>query len=128
MTLDGFCDHTSGVPDEEIHHHYADLLRSAEVALYGRITPDGESVPALTSRKTGTGLVLNESKKENLNLSAYLLPDSFNFIKLSTSTSINLLLWLIILSAKATIFFMFFGLAASISSSILCKSKGSSLT
>jgi dihydrofolate reductase len=38
MTLDGFCDHTSGVPDEEIHHHYADLLRSAEVALYGRIT------------------------------------------------------------------------------------------
>ncbi len=38
MTLDGFCDHTSGVPDEEIHQHYADLLRSADVALYGRIT------------------------------------------------------------------------------------------
>lgn len=38
MTLDGFCDHTSGVPDEEIHQHYADLLRSADAALYGRIT------------------------------------------------------------------------------------------
>ena len=38
MTLDGFCDHTSGIPDEEIHQHYADLLRSADVALYGRIT------------------------------------------------------------------------------------------
>ncbi|RZL49052.1 MAG: dihydrofolate reductase [Pedobacter sp.] len=38
MTLDGFCDHTSGVPDEQIHQHYADLLRDASVALYGRIT------------------------------------------------------------------------------------------
>jgi len=38
MTLDGFCDHTSGVPDEEIHQHYADLLRSAGAVLYGRIT------------------------------------------------------------------------------------------
>lgn len=38
MTVDGFCDHTYGVPDEDIHQHYADLLRSAGVALYGRIT------------------------------------------------------------------------------------------
>ena len=38
MTVDGFCDHTLGVPDEEIHQHYADLLRSADAALYGRIT------------------------------------------------------------------------------------------
>ncbi len=39
MTLDGFCDHTAGLPDEEIHQHYADLLRSADiVVLYGRIT------------------------------------------------------------------------------------------
>ena len=38
MTIDGFCDHTSGVPDEEIHQHYADLLRSADTVLYGRIT------------------------------------------------------------------------------------------
>ncbi|MEX6689911.1 dihydrofolate reductase family protein [Danxiaibacter flavus] len=38
MTLDGFCDHTSGVPDEEVHQHYADLLRGADAILYGRIT------------------------------------------------------------------------------------------
>ncbi len=38
MTLDGYCDHTSGVPDEELHQHYADLLRNAGTVLYGRIT------------------------------------------------------------------------------------------
>ena len=38
MTLDGFCDHTAGLPDEEIHQHYAELLDNAEVVLYGRIT------------------------------------------------------------------------------------------
>lgn len=38
MTLDGFCDHTSGIPDAAIHRHYADLLDGAGVALYGRIT------------------------------------------------------------------------------------------
>ena len=37
-TLDGFCDHTAGIPDEEIHLHYADLLNNAGVILYGRIT------------------------------------------------------------------------------------------
>ena len=38
MTVDGFCDHTAVNPDEEIHRHYADLLRNAGVVLYGRIT------------------------------------------------------------------------------------------
>lgn len=38
ISVDGYCDHTLGVPDEEIHQHYADLLRSADTALYGRIT------------------------------------------------------------------------------------------
>src|SRR5258706_5367898 len=38
MTLDGLCDHTAGIPDEEIHHHYAHLLNNAGVILYGRIT------------------------------------------------------------------------------------------
>jgi dihydrofolate reductase len=32
------CDHTAGIPDEEIHQHYADLLRSTDTILYGRIT------------------------------------------------------------------------------------------
>lgn len=38
MTLDGFCDHTAGIPDEEIHQHYADLLSDADAILYGRVT------------------------------------------------------------------------------------------
>jgi len=38
MTLDGFCDHTAGIPDEEIHKHYTDLLNQADVILYGRTT------------------------------------------------------------------------------------------
>jgi len=38
VTLDGFCDHTSGIPDEEIHEHYAELLRNADAILYGRKT------------------------------------------------------------------------------------------
>lgn len=38
MTLDGFCDHTLITPDEEIHQHYADLLRGGDTILYGRVT------------------------------------------------------------------------------------------
>jgi len=38
MTLDGFCDHTAITPDDEIHDHYANLLKEAGVILYGRIT------------------------------------------------------------------------------------------
>jgi dihydrofolate reductase len=38
MTLDGFCDHTSGIADDELHDHYSGLLNSAGTILYGRIT------------------------------------------------------------------------------------------
>lgn len=38
MTIDGVCDHTAGLPDEEIHQHYADLINSADIILYGSIT------------------------------------------------------------------------------------------
>lgn len=38
ITLDGFCDHTATIADDEIHQHYNDLLRSAGIVLYGRIT------------------------------------------------------------------------------------------
>lgn len=38
MTIDGFCDHTAGIPDEEIHQHYTELLKDADAILYGRIT------------------------------------------------------------------------------------------
>ena len=38
MTLDGFCDHTVIIPDEEIHQHYTELLNEGDAILYGRIT------------------------------------------------------------------------------------------
>lgn len=38
MTLDGIFDHTAGIPDEEIHQHYTELLRQGDAILYGRTT------------------------------------------------------------------------------------------
>jgi dihydrofolate reductase len=38
MTLDGVFDHTAGIPDEEIHQHYTELLKGGDAILYGRIT------------------------------------------------------------------------------------------
>jgi len=38
MTLDGFCDHTAGIADDELHEHYNELLRNAGTLIYGRIT------------------------------------------------------------------------------------------
>jgi len=38
MTLDGFCDHTAMIADDEIHQHYTELLLGAGTLIYGRIT------------------------------------------------------------------------------------------
>jgi dihydrofolate reductase len=38
MTIDGFCDHTEGIPSEGLHQHYSELLDNAGVILYGRTT------------------------------------------------------------------------------------------
>ena len=38
MTLDGFCDHTAMIADEEIHQHYNELLSNTGTLIYGRIT------------------------------------------------------------------------------------------
>jgi dihydrofolate reductase len=38
MSLDGFCDHTLAIADEEIHNHYRDLLNDTHAILYGRKT------------------------------------------------------------------------------------------
>ncbi|HEX2896486.1 MAG TPA: dihydrofolate reductase family protein [candidate division Zixibacteria bacterium] len=38
MALDGFCDHTAMIADDEIHQHYADILSNADTLIYGRIT------------------------------------------------------------------------------------------
>ena len=38
ITLDGCCDHTKVIADEELLEHYAHLLRGADLAVYGRKT------------------------------------------------------------------------------------------
>lgn len=38
MTLDGFCDHTAGIADDEVHQYYSELMKDAGLLLYGRIT------------------------------------------------------------------------------------------
>lgn len=38
MTLDGYCDHTAMIADDEIHEHYNELLRNAGALIYGRVT------------------------------------------------------------------------------------------
>lgn len=38
ISLDGYCDHTVGIADEELHQHYADLLKEGGTLLYGRTT------------------------------------------------------------------------------------------
>lgn len=38
MTLDGFCDHTYGKADDELHEHYNQMLRNSGLLLYGRTT------------------------------------------------------------------------------------------
>ncbi len=38
MTLDGFCDHTAVLADDQIHQHYNELLRNAGTLVYGRVT------------------------------------------------------------------------------------------
>jgi dihydrofolate reductase len=38
MTLDGVCDHTVGIVDEELHQHYSELVDNAGIILYGRTT------------------------------------------------------------------------------------------
>jgi len=38
MTLDGFCDHTAVIADDELHQHYTDLLSTSDTIIFGRIT------------------------------------------------------------------------------------------
>ncbi|MDP4208902.1 MAG: dihydrofolate reductase family protein [Bacteroidota bacterium] len=71
MTLDGFCDHTAMIADEEIHQHYNELLSNADTLIYGRITYQlMESYwPSVVKKPTGNkpmdefaGLIDNISK------------------------------------------------------------------
>src|ERR671922_10802 len=38
MTLDGYCDHTAMIADDELHEHFNEVLRNAGALIYGRVT------------------------------------------------------------------------------------------
>ena len=94
MTLDGFCDHTALIADDEIHQHYNELFSNAGTLLYERITYQLiESYwPSVVKNPTGNKpmdefavlidkitaireLMLNETSMENKNV---LLEEALN--------------------------------------------------
>jgi dihydrofolate reductase len=38
LTLDGCCDHTKGIANEEVHEYFAQLMRDVDTLVYGRKT------------------------------------------------------------------------------------------
>ena len=38
VTINGVCDHTAGIANEELHQHYTKLLAKADAILYGKTT------------------------------------------------------------------------------------------
>ena len=38
ITLDGFCDHTAVIADDELHQNANELLSNADTLLFGRVT------------------------------------------------------------------------------------------
>ena len=53
VTLDGCCDHQVGIPDEDLHRHFADELERADALLFGRVTY--EMMEAAWRRPARTG-------------------------------------------------------------------------
>ena len=55
ITLDGFCNHTAMIADEEIHQHYNELLSNADTLIYGRITDQlmESYCPSIVKNPTG---------------------------------------------------------------------------
>jgi dihydrofolate reductase len=71
ITLDGCCDHTKQVADEELLEHYAHLLQDVDVLVYGRKTyqlmvpywPDAAKDPSSTKAEVEFARAFVSSKK-----------------------------------------------------------------
>ena len=59
MTLDGFCDHTSGIVDEELHQNVNDLFKTVDTLVFGRITYQlmESAWPSIVKKPTGVKAV-----------------------------------------------------------------------
>lgn len=67
ITIDGFCDHTAGIPDAEVHQHYTDLLNQASAILYGRNT--------FELMKFWQKILENPSREKSMNDFAHAIDD-----------------------------------------------------
>lgn len=38
ITLDGLCDHTHMIADDELHEYFTEMLRQVDIAVFGRVT------------------------------------------------------------------------------------------
>jgi len=71
MTLDGCFDHAAMIADEELHEKAAELFRSADVIIFGRVMyqlmesywPTATSDPSLTPGEIGFAKAINAIKK-----------------------------------------------------------------
>jgi len=55
ITLDGFCDHTAMIADEELHQNVNDLIRNTDTMIFGRVTYElmKASWPPIVKNPTG---------------------------------------------------------------------------
>lgn len=55
IALNGSCDHTSGLADEEVHNHFTEVIRGSDIILYGRTTYQlmEDYWPALVRKPSG---------------------------------------------------------------------------
>lgn len=65
VTLDGCCDHTQVIADEELHQYATDLLDQSDAALFGRVTYQlmERSWPAVASSGSGPQAIVNFARK-----------------------------------------------------------------
>lgn len=65
VTLDGCCDHTQVIADEELHQYATDLLEQADALLFGRMTYQlmESTWPALASSGTGPQAMVDFARR-----------------------------------------------------------------
>jgi dihydrofolate reductase len=55
VTLDGCCDHTQGIADDDLHRYWMDLLNDSDGALWGRVTYQLMESDMPSIARNGTG-------------------------------------------------------------------------
>ncbi len=83
IMLNGSCDHTAGIADEELHNHFTEVIRGSDTILYGRTTYQ-------LMEDYWPGLVKNPSGKKSMDEFAIALN---NIRKVVFSRTLKSLSW-----------------------------------